>query len=130
MDKMYKTVQAACRMAIKAHNKEKRYHVIFKEMGLFRIKPVDEIAEIDQKSIYGWTYSVWYEWLNQEMTWEEQKKKFPYGDDARIRKQFYKGDCYYDPSIIAYHPERIGLKLYNKYTKEEIYHCIINGQGL
>ena len=103
MDNMYLTVQAARRAAIKAHIAEKQCHIIFKEAGLFRINPIDEIEEIDQRAIFGWTYQM--------------------GDVAKVRKQFYKNDCYYNP-------ERIGLKLRNKYSSKEIYEIIMTGQKL
>ena len=120
---MYRTVQVACRMAIKAHNKEKRVHVIFKEMGLFRIKPVAEISKINQQRIYGWTVPSWKKELHEDLMWNEVKKLHPMGDDSFVRKQFYKGDCYFNPADV-------GLNLYNRYTKEEIEHCLIHGQGL
>ncbi len=100
---MYSTVQAACRAAIKAHIAEKQCHVIFKEIGLFRIKPIDEIEEIDQRAIYGWTCQM--------------------GDVAKVRKQFYKNEGYYNP-------ERIGLKLRNKYSSKEICEIIMTGKKL
>ena len=100
---MYLTIQAACRAAIRAHTKEKRYHVIFKEVGLYRVKPIDEIEEIDQRAIFGWTCQM--------------------GDVAKVRKQFYKNEGYYNP-------ERIGLKLRNKYSSKEICEIIMTGQKL
>ena len=120
---MYLTIQAACRAAIRAHTKEKRYHVIFKEVGLYRVKPIDEIEEIDQRAIYGWTYSVWHFDLHDEKTFPELRKKFPMGDVAKVRKQFYKNEGYYNP-------ERIGLKLRNKYSSKEICEIIMTGQNL
>ena len=123
MDNMYSTVQVACRMAIKAHNREKRVHVVFFEMGLFRIKPVEEILEIDEKRVYGWTVAKWYcDDLHPEMKWEDVKKQFPMGDDSFIRKQFYKGDCYFSSNTF-------GIKTYNRYTRNEIVNCILNGQN-
>lgn len=127
MDEMYRTVQAACSCAIRAHNREKRIHVIFKEMGLYRIKPVDEIREINQKAIFGWTVPKWLD-IHQNMPWGEVRQQFPMGDDSFIRKQFTK-DGYYKPSVLHYKP-RVELKLYNEYSKDEITDCIMNGQRL
>lgn len=124
MDEMYRTVQAACSCAIRAHNKEKRTHVIFKEMGLFRIKPADEIREINQKAIFGWTEPKWNCMaIHPEMTWTKAKSEFPMGDGSFVRKQFYKTYCYYSP-------KHVGLKLYNEYSEDEITDCIMNGQRL
>lgn len=123
MDDMYKTVQVACRMAKQAHNKEKRVHVIFKEVGLFRVKPVDEIREIDQQAIFGWTVPSWIPSLHQDLSWDEERKQFPMGDDCFVRKQFYKMDCYFNPADA-------GMKLYNEYTQEERYRCLRYGQRL
>ena len=123
MDDMYRTVHVACKMAKRAHNKEKRVHVIFKEMGLFRIKPVEEISKINQQRIYGWTVPSWKPDVHGELTWAEVKKQYPMGDDCFVRKQFYKEDCYYDPS-------HVGLNLYNRYTQQEIERCLLCGQGL
>lgn len=121
MDEMYRTVQNACKSAIKAHNKEEKTHVIFKEMGLYRIKPVDEIREINQKAIYGWTTPKWY--LEEGMTFEEARSLFPMGNGSFVRKQFYKNSCYYSP-------KSFGINLYNEYSEEEIIDCIKNGQRL
>ena len=123
MDDMFRTLRTARKKAIEAHNREKRYHIIFKEVGLYRVKAVDEIAEIDQRAIYGWTFPVWFpEYLHPELTWEEVKDKYPMGDDARIRKQFDRKDgYYYNPSIIAYNKKKpVTLKLRNEYTFQEI----------
>lgn len=124
MDEMYITLRSARKNAIKAHNNEKRTHVIFKEMGLYRIKPVDEIETLEQRAIYGWTLPKWYcDTLHPDMEWPEVKKQFPMGDDAYIRKQFYKGECYYSP-------KHIGLKLRNEIPEAELYDLIRNGQDL
>lgn len=119
---MYKTVQAACKQAKAAHNKEKRVHVIFREVGLWRIRPVEEIEAINEKSVYGWTVSSWIPQLHPDMGWNEYKRLAPMGDDCIIRKQFYKDDGHYSPELC------LGIKTFNNYTKEEIRNCIINGQ--
>ena len=124
MDEMYRTVQTACKMAIRAHNREKKMHVIFKEVGLFRIKPVEEIKEIDQDAIYGWTVPKWYlDELHHAMTFQEAKRQYPMGNGCFVRKQFYKNDCYYNP-------RSYGIKLRKKYSQKEIEYCLINGQNL
>jgi hypothetical protein len=121
MDDMYRTVQVACKMAKRAHNKEKRVHVIFREVGLWRIKPIEEIREIDQQAIFGWTTPSWIHDLHPDMTWDDVRRLLPMGDDCFIRKQFYKEDCYFNPADF-------GMKLYNKYSQEEIHHCLMFGQ--
>lgn len=123
MDDMYTTVQTACKMAIKAHNKELRTHVIFKEVGLFRIKPIEEIVEINQHAIYGWTVPKWVEGLHPNSSMDEVKSMLPMGDDCFVRKQFYKGKCFYNPT-------EAGLKLYNEYSPDEIKHYVLYGQEL
>ena len=124
MDEMYRTVQAACKNAIRAHNKEKKMHVIFKEVGLFRIKPVEEIEAVDQKRLYGWTVPKWYtELLHPELKWEEVKRQFQMGDDCFVRKQFYKKDCHFSPKTY-------GIKVYNEYSHDELCDCLLNGQRL
>ena len=121
---MYRTIQTACKQAIRAHNKEKKTHVIFKEMGLYRIKPVEEIGEIDQQAIYGWTVPKWDELaLYPELSFPEIRARFPMGNNSFVRKQFYKKECYYSP-------EHTGLKLYNKYSRKEIEYLILHGQNL
>lgn len=122
MDNMYKTVQVACKMAMKAHNQEKRPHIIFKEVGLWRIKPIEEIEEIDQKAVYGWTVPKWWD-IHGTMPLKDVRKEFPMGDDSFVRKQFYIKEGYYSPA-------HLGLKLRNQYTQEEIEHCILYGQNL
>ena len=118
---MYRTVQQACKMAKRAHNREKRVHVIFREVGLWRIKPIDEIREISQKAVYGWTTPSWIPDLHPDMTWDDVKRKVPMGDDCFVRKQFYKDECYFTPAIT-------GLKLYNTYSNDEIFRCLKYGQ--
>ena len=123
MDEMYKTIQNACKMAKRSHNKEKKVHVIFKEMGLWRIKPVEEIKAISQKAIYGWTVPMWWVTKHPEFETRNEREKFPMGDDCFIRKQFYKGDCYFSP-------ECLGMELFEKYTQDELERCILYGQNL
>lgn len=123
MDEMYKTIQVACKMAMRSHNKEKKIHVIFKEMGLWRIKPADEIKAISQKAIYGWTVQKWRVDLNPNFSLREEREKFPMGNDCFVRKQFYKGKCHYPPGCL-------GMELFDKYTHEELEHCVLYGQNL
>lgn len=128
MDDMYRTLRTAIKHAKEAHNSELRTHVIFREVGLWRIKPVDEIAEIDQRAIYGWTVPKWYhEALHPDMEWHDLIERFPFGDDCFIRPQFRKRQCYCNPSY-KYHKADPGLKLYNTYTQDEINHCVLHGQ--
>jgi hypothetical protein len=121
MDNMYSTIQQACKQAIRAHNNEKRVHVVFFEMGLYRIKPVDEIEEIDEQKVYGWTVAKWMPALHPEMVSSEYRRLFPMGDDAFIRKQFYRGEGRFSPTMA-------GLKVYNEYTHDEIRKCLVCGQ--
>lgn len=114
MDDMYRTLQNACKQAKRHTISEKRVHLIFKEMGLWRIKPLEEIMEINQKALYGWTVPT-------------KVSRFPKGlsdiaDGCIIRKQFYKHEGHLSP-------ESCGIKVYNKYTKEEIDQCIMYGQN-
>lgn len=119
MDDMYLTIQQACRQATKAHRNEQRTHIIFREVGLWRIKPADEIAEIDQRAIYGWTIS------SSRQVVKSGDSITPEGWQpwAKVRRQFYKGDCYYDPETNIK-----GLKTRNRYGRAEIYDVIRNGQ--
>ena len=119
MDDMYLTIQQACRQATKAHRNEQRTHIIFREVGLWRIKPADEIAEIDQRAIYGWTIS------SRRQVVKHGESITPEGWQpwAKVRRQFYKGDCYYDPETNIK-----GLKTRNRYGRAEIYDVIRNGQ--
>ena len=122
MDKRYSTIQQACKQAIRAHNNEKRVHVIFFDLGMFRIKPNDELGQIDEKKVYGWTVPLWCsEDLHPDMRWEDVKKLFPMGDGAFIRKQFYKKDGHFSP-------DTYGIKTCNRYTHDELIDCILNGQ--
>ena len=120
MDDMYRTIQQACKQAIKAHTKEQRTHVIFREMGLWRIKPVEEIAMISQKSIYGWTISSRKVRLLPGESFQEAEQRAQ--PSAIVRKQFYKGDCYYNPANVS------GIQLYDCYTQQEIHYCLLHGQ--
>lgn len=119
MDDMYRTIQQACKQAIKAHKAEQRTHIVFREVGLWRIKPADEIAEIDQHAIYGWTVGS----RRQVVKGGESIKPDGWQPDAKVRKQFYKNWCYYDPANNVK-----GLKLRNRYLLEEIYKAIMSGQ--
>lgn len=116
---MYLTIQQACKQAIKAHKSEERTHIVFKEVGLWRIKPSDEIAEIDQRAIYGWTISS----KRQVVRNGEDVNPEGWKPWAKVRRQFYKGECYYDPENNIK-----GLKTYNRYSRTEIYDTIRSGQ--
>ena len=118
MDDMYLTIQQACRQATKAHRNELRTHIIFREVGLWRIKPADEIAEIDQRAIYGWTVS-----SRPLVKPGESINPEDWQPCVKVRRQFYKGDCYYDPETNIK-----GLKTRNRYGRAEIYDVIRNGQ--
>jgi hypothetical protein len=119
---MYMTIQQACRQAIRAHVKEQRQHVVFKEMGLWRVRPVDEIAEIDQQAVYGWTQgSSRYVVYEGESIWEARDRRAqPW---AVVRRQFYKGSCYFDPQNALK-----GLTIRNRLTDAQIRHNLICGQ--
>lgn len=118
MDDMYRTIQQACKQAIKAHKAEQRTHIVFREVGLWRIKPADEIVEIDQRAIYGWTVgskvAKGAEIATDSDNWRPS---------AFVRRQFYKNSGYYDPETNIK-----GLKTRNRYSNREIYSVIDNGQ--
>lgn len=99
MDDMFTTVQTACRMANLAHKKEQRQHIVFREVGLYRIKPAEEIAEITEESIYGFTVPSWktdgygsYEDINKRL--DAKKEAYPKGSDPFVRPLFDDG-CYW-----------------------------------
>lgn len=97
MDEMYRTLQAACRMANLAHKREQRQHIVFREVGLFRIKPAEEIKEITEESIYGWTIPSWKVYTSLGDIDEQIKAKkevYPKGSDPFVRPLF-EGDCYW-----------------------------------
>lgn len=96
---MYTTVQTACRMANLAHKKEQRQHIVFREMGLYRIKPAEEIKEIVEEAIYGWTVPAWKTINTQTLDdiYEQidtKKKVYPKGSDPFVRPLFDE-DCYW-----------------------------------
>lgn len=96
---MYTTVQTACRMANLAHKKEQRQHIVFREMGLYRIKPAEEIKEIVEEAIYGWTVPAWKTISTQTLDdiYEQidaKKKVYPKGSDPFVRPLFDE-DCYW-----------------------------------
>lgn len=96
---MYTTVQTACRMANLAHKKEQRQHIVFCEMGLYRIKPAEEIKEIVEEAIYGWTVPAWKTINTQTLDdiYEQidaKKKVYPKGSDPFVRPLFDE-DCYW-----------------------------------
>lgn len=99
MDDMYTTVQTACRMANLAHKKEQRQHIVFREMGLYRIKPAEEIKEIVEEAVYGWTVPAWKTINTQTLDdiYEQidaKKKVYPKGSDPFVRPLFDE-DCYW-----------------------------------
>lgn len=94
---MFTTVQTACRMANLAHKKEQRQHIVFREVGLYRIKPAEEIAEIVEESIYGFTVPSWtaYSWsgdIDEQIN--RLKKDYPKGSHPFVRPLFDDG-CYW-----------------------------------
>lgn len=102
MDEMYTTVQTACRMANRAHRKEQRQHIVFREVGLYRIKPAEEIKEITEESIYGFTVPAWkaQDWNGDVDGQIEYKKQlWPKGSDPFVRPLF-DDTCYWGVSQI------------------------------
>jgi hypothetical protein len=122
---MFTTVQTACRSAIRAHKREHRAHLIFKEMGLWRVKPVEDIQEIDQQVIYGWTIPSTKYFVRYGDSIYDQEVRERGEDSALVIKQFYKNHCYYSPN--TYFED---LKLTNNYTRQQITECLLYGQGL
>ena len=104
MDDMYTTVQTACRMANRAHRKEQRQHIVFREMGLWRVKPSEEIREITEDAIYGWTVPRWsfpsYGDVKEDTArYHEVKALYPKGNAPFVRPLFGDG-CYWGVSQI------------------------------
>lgn len=101
MDNMYTTVQTACRMANRAHRKEQRQHIVFREVGLWRVKPAEEIREITEESIYGFTVPSWrvpaVEGYDEQL--RAKKRLWPNGSDPFVRRLF-DDDCYWGVSQI------------------------------
>jgi hypothetical protein len=86
-------------MANLAHKKEQRQHIVFREMGLYRIKPAEEIKEIVEEAIYGWTVPAWKAINTQTLDdiYEQidaKKKVYPKGSDPFVRPLFDE-DCYW-----------------------------------
>lgn len=97
MDDMYTTVQTACRMANQAHKKEQRQHIVFREMGLYRIKPAEEIKAITEDAIYGWTVPSWKAFAaggDIDAQIAAKKELYPKGSDPFVRPLF-DDDCYW-----------------------------------
>jgi len=97
MDNMYTTVQVACRMANLAHKREQRQHIVFREMGLYRVKPAAEIQEIKEEAIYGWTVPSWKAFslggdIDEQIN--AKKKAYPKGSDPLARPLF-DDTCYW-----------------------------------
>lgn len=116
MDNMYTTVQTACRMANLAHKKEQRQHIVFHEVGLYRIKPAEEIMEIAEKSIYGWTIPSWKAYTSLGDIDEQIKAKkqaYPNGSDPFVRPLF-DDDCYWGVN-------QIGTTVTPRLSQEEVH---------
>lgn len=102
MDNMYTTVQTACRMANLAHRKEQRQHIVFRETGLWRVRPAEEIGQITEESIYGFTVPSWkaQTWsgdIDEQIRYKQQL--WPKGSDPFVRPLF-DDTCYWGVSQI------------------------------
>ena len=115
MDDMYTTVQTACRMANQAHKKEQRQHIVFREVGLYRIKPAEEIQEIREAGIYGWTVPSWraFNDADCDKVLKAKQAEYPKGSDPFVRKLF-EDDCYWGVN-------QIETKVVDRLSQEEVH---------